>query len=70
LDGAFCEDDQTLRIWPVFESFDKLGLYHRDDNAHYWIKEVELGEIWERREKISRFPFKAEKIKYIKTGVA
>lgn len=66
LDGAFREEDQTYRIWPTFESFDKLGLNHRDDNTHYWVKEDELDEIWEEREKVSGFKFKVEKIKYIK----
>lgn len=66
LDGAFNEDDQTYRIWPVFESFDKLELNHKDDNTHYWIKEEELDEIWEEREKVSGFEFKVKNVNYIK----
>lgn len=67
LDGAFRENEQTYRIWPVFESFDKLGLDHRDDNTHYWVKEQELDEIWEEREKISGFPFKVKKLNWLKS---
>lgn len=62
LDGSFKKNDNTYRIWPHSESFNRLNLDHRDDSTHFWVKENELIKIWEEREKVAGFPFKIEKI--------
>lgn len=66
LDGSFRENDYTYRIWPHFESFERLGLNNKDDCTHYWVKENKLEKIWEEREKVAGFPFKVKKIVQIK----
>ncbi|WP_209401676.1 hypothetical protein [Pseudozobellia sp. WGM2] len=49
-----------------FAAYDYFGFPYRKDDASIVINENELEEIWEERERLARFPFKVEKIKYIK----
>jgi len=50
-----------------FEAFDYFGFNYRDE-ANIEVEIDKIDEIWEEREKLSEFPFKAEKIKYLKGG--
>ncbi|SIS40323.1 hypothetical protein SAMN05421766_101572 [Zobellia uliginosa] len=49
-----------------FEAYDHFGFPYRNDDASIEVNEEELEEIWEERKPLSQFPFKAEKIKFIK----
>ncbi|MGX1927886.1 hypothetical protein [Flagellimonas sp. 2504JD4-2] len=59
-----------VRLWLDsldFEAYDHFGFNYRED-ANIEVDVDELDEIWEEREKLSKFPFKVEKIKYLKGG--
>lgn len=49
-----------------FEAYDYFNLPYRDDEANIIVDVSELNEIWEEREPLSTFPFKIDKIKYLK----
>ena len=48
-----------------FEAFDYFGFNYREE-ANIEMEIDKIDEIWEEREKVSSFPFKVEKIKYLK----
>ena len=49
-----------------FDAYDYFGFPYRKDDANIVVQEDELEEIWEERTPLSRFPFKVDKVKYIK----
>ncbi|SHI38421.1 hypothetical protein [Pseudozobellia thermophila] len=49
-----------------FDAYDYFGFPYRNDDASIEVNEEELEEIWEERKPLARFPFKTEKIKFIK----
>lgn len=49
-----------------FEAYDYFGFPYRNDDASIEINEEELEEIWEERSRLASFPFKVDKIKYLK----
>tara|TARA_R110002049_G_scaffold245376_1_gene419309 strand:- start:540 stop:980 length:441 start_codon:yes stop_codon:yes gene_type:complete len=49
-----------------FDAYDYYGFPYRKDDASIVVQEDELEEIWEERTPLARFPFKVDKIKYIK----
>ncbi len=49
-----------------FDAYDYFGFNYRNDEANITVNISEIDEIWEERERLSRFPFKVDKIKYLK----
>ncbi|MRX62932.1 hypothetical protein [Maribacter luteus] len=49
-----------------FAAYDYFGFPYRKDDASIVVQEDEIEEIWEERTPLARFPFKVDKIKYIK----
>ncbi|WP_273274430.1 hypothetical protein [Maribacter polysiphoniae] len=49
-----------------FDAYDHFGFPYRNDDASIEVKEEELEEIWEERERLAQFRFKVDKIKHIK----
>jgi hypothetical protein len=49
-----------------FDAYDYFGFPYRNDDASIVVEEDELEEIWEERTPLARFPFKVDKIKYLK----
>ena len=51
-----------------FNAYDYFGFSYRNDDACIDVYEDDLEEVWEERTPLARFPFKVDKIKYIKKG--
>jgi hypothetical protein len=49
-----------------FDAYDYFRFPYRNDDASILVEEDELEEIWEERTPLARFPFKVDKIKYLK----
>lgn len=49
-----------------FDAYDYFGFPYRNDDASIEVNEEELEEIWEERSRLASFPFKVDKIKYLK----
>lgn len=63
------EDENKVRLYLDnldFAAYDYFGFPYRKDDASIVVQEDELEEIWEERTRLARFPFKVDKIKYIK----
>lgn len=59
--------DQKFRIWPLAEAQNHLQDFQRHGyDPVYEIAETDITSIWEEREPLLDFPFKVEKIIYLK----